>query len=76
MLGAVRALTDDKIRRQNEQYLTSRFADTDRFAILMRVPVLLGNAQTPDLQNPRTRLYEWCGDAVPKKNPSGREMAG
>ena len=76
VLGAVRALTDDKIRRQNEQYLTSRFADTDRFAILMRVPVLIGNAQTPDLQNAQTRLYEWRGDAVPKKDSSGREMAG
>jgi transcriptional regulator with XRE-family HTH domain len=76
VLGAVRALTDDKIRRQNEQYLTSRFADTDRFAILMRVPVLLGKAQTPDLQNAQTRLYEWRGDAVPKKDSSGREMAG
>ena len=76
VLGAVRAITDDKIRRQNEQYLTSRFADTDRFAILMRVPVLIGNAQTPDLQNARTRLNEWRGDAVPKKNSSGREMAG
>jgi transcriptional regulator with XRE-family HTH domain len=76
VLGAVRALTDNKIRRQNEQYLSSRFADTDRFAILMRVPVLLGNAQTPDLQNAQTRLYEWRGDAVPKKNSSGREMAG
>ena len=76
VLGAVRALTDDKICRQNEQHITSRFADPDRFAILMRVPVLIGNAQTPDLQNARTRLYEWRGDAVPKKNSSGREMAG
>jgi transcriptional regulator with XRE-family HTH domain len=74
--GAVRALTDNKFRRQNEQYLTSRFADTDRFAILMRVPVLIGNAQTPDLQNAPTRLYEWRGDAVPRKDSSGREMAG
>jgi transcriptional regulator with XRE-family HTH domain len=76
VLGAVRALTDDKIRRQNELYLRSRFADTDRFAILMRVPVLLGKAQTPDLQNARTRLYEWRGDAVPKTDSSGREKAG
>jgi transcriptional regulator with XRE-family HTH domain len=76
VLGAVRALTDDKIRRQNEQYLTSRFADTDRFAILMRVPVLLGKAQTPDLQNARTRLYEWRGDAVPKIDSNSREMTG
>ena len=76
VLGAVRAVTDDKIRRQNEQYLTSRFADTDRFAILMRVPVLIGNAQTPDLQNALTRLYEWRGDAMPKKGSSSREMAG
>jgi transcriptional regulator with XRE-family HTH domain len=76
VLGAVRALTDNKIRRQNELYLRSRFADTDRFAILMRVPVLLGKVQTPDLQNAQTRLYEWRGDAVPKKGSSSREMAG
>lgn len=61
VLGSVRLLTDDKLRQQNESYLAARFAGADRFAILMRVPVLLvGTALTPDLQDEKTRLYEWC----------------
>jgi transcriptional regulator with XRE-family HTH domain len=70
VLGAVRTLTDDKLRKPNEQHIAYRFATADRFAILMRVPVRFGKAQTPDLQNARTRLYEWPEDS------SGREMAG
>jgi len=57
--GAVRTLTDDALRKQNERYLASRFSGADRFAILMRVPVLLGTALTPDLQKKTTRLHEW-----------------
>ncbi len=77
VLGAVRTLTDDKLRGQNEDYLAGHLTDTNRFAILMRVPVLVGNAQTPDLQNAPTRLYEWHGDAVSKKDTSsGQEKAG
>jgi len=60
VLGAVRALTDDKLRQQNEAYLASRFSGADRFAVLMRVPVLFGTALTPDLQDQKIRLYEWC----------------
>jgi transcriptional regulator with XRE-family HTH domain len=70
VLGAVRTLTDDKLRKSNEQHIKDHFADPDRFAILMRVPVRFGKAQTPDLQSARTRLYEWPEDS------SGREMAG
>jgi hypothetical protein len=75
VLGAVRCLTDDKLRVQNETYLASRFGGADRFAILMRVPVRVGAAQTPDLQIARTRLYEWRDDAVPADS-SGLERAG
>jgi hypothetical protein len=64
VLGAVRALTDDKLREQNESYLAQRFAGAERFAILLRVPVLLGTALTPDLRNPSTRLFEWCDEAA------------
>jgi hypothetical protein len=64
--GAVRILTDDQLRQQNERYLASRFAGASRFAILMRVPVLLGVVLTPDLQDEKTRLYEWCLDAQPR----------
>jgi transcriptional regulator with XRE-family HTH domain len=70
VLGAVRTLTDDKLRKSNERYIRDHFAHADRFAILMRVPVRFGKAHTPDLQNARTRLYEWPEDS------SGREMAG
>lgn len=57
--GSVRTLTDAMLRDRNEKYLAERFADLDRFAILMRVQVLRGNATTPDLGDPDVRLYEW-----------------
>lgn len=65
VVGAVRTLTDDNMRRNNEAYLTRRFGGVDRFAILMRVPVLLGTVLTPDLQKEQTRLYEWSDGLVP-----------
>jgi transcriptional regulator with XRE-family HTH domain len=65
VLGAVRTLTDDNLRVQNERYLSAKFAGAASFAILMRVPVLLGAAQTPDLRIARTRLYEWSDAAAP-----------
>jgi transcriptional regulator with XRE-family HTH domain len=58
VLGAVRALTDVRVRDTNESYLAERFGD-DEYAILMRVPVFQGEALSPDLRNPETRLYEW-----------------
>jgi transcriptional regulator with XRE-family HTH domain len=60
VLGAVRTLTDDLLRRQNEAWLAERFSGAARFAILMRVPVMLDKAATPDLTSEATRLYEWC----------------
>jgi hypothetical protein len=57
--GAVRTLTDAEMRDQNEAYLGTRFGNPAQFAILMRVPVLFGDALTPDLTNESTRLYEW-----------------
>jgi hypothetical protein len=59
VLGAVRCLTDDKLRNQNEAYLASRFADSPEFSLLMKVPVLRGKVATPDLTKPDIRLYEW-----------------
>jgi transcriptional regulator with XRE-family HTH domain len=58
VLGAVRALTDVRIRDANESYLAERFGGTE-YAILMRVPVFQGEASSPDLRNPDNRLYEW-----------------
>lgn len=60
VLGAVRCLTDGKLRDQNEEYLSSRFANSAEFGVLMRVPVLQGNVATPDLTKPESRLYEWA----------------
>ena len=58
VLGAVRCLTDRRVREANEKYLSGRFPD-GTFAMLVRVPVLDLEALSPDLQNPNTRLYEW-----------------
>jgi transcriptional regulator with XRE-family HTH domain len=56
--GAVRCLTDERVRDANERYLAERFAG-GRFALLVRVPVVTNETLSPDLQNPATRLFEW-----------------
>ena len=58
VLGAVRALTDIRVRDGNESYLAERFGSGE-YAVLMRVPVFHGEALSPDLHNPESRLYEW-----------------
>jgi hypothetical protein len=58
VLGAVRCLTDKRVRDANERYLAERFPE-GRFALLMRVPVVGGKVMSPDLPNPEHRLYEW-----------------
>lgn len=58
VLGAVRALTDARVRDANESYLAERFGTGD-YAILMRVPVFQGEALSPDLRRPESILYEW-----------------
>ncbi|MFF1817326.1 helix-turn-helix domain-containing protein [Kribbella sp. NPDC058245] len=58
VLGAVRALTDTAVRDRNEAYLAGRFPGGS-FAILMRVPLLNGEAMSPDLEIPHNVLYEW-----------------
>jgi hypothetical protein len=72
VLGAVRTLTDDDLREHYERYLSSHFAGTDSFAILIRVPVLLGAAQTPNLDLPSTQLYEWRGSAASRSSDGGK----
>jgi hypothetical protein len=57
--GAVRCLTDAKVREENERYLTDRFPGGE-FAVLLRVPVVTNETVSPDLQNPGTLLYEWA----------------
>lgn len=59
VLGAVRALTDARLRDSNERYIVANFADPSRFAILMRVSVIAGQAMTPDFCAPNCVLYQW-----------------
>jgi hypothetical protein len=58
VFGAVRCLTDVRVREGNEKYLAERFPDGE-FAILFRVPVVENQTLSPDLQDPSARLYEW-----------------
>ncbi|MGW6197132.1 hypothetical protein ACWF0M_13380 [Kribbella sp. NPDC055110] len=58
VLGAVRTLTDDAVRERNEAYLADRFPG-GVFGLLMRVPVINGEAVTPDLEIDDNRLFEW-----------------
>ncbi|MFD3405242.1 hypothetical protein ACFWUU_31440 [Kribbella sp. NPDC058693] len=58
VLGAVRTLTDNAVRERNEAYLANRFPG-GIFGLLLRVPVINGEAITPDLEIPENRLYEW-----------------
>jgi hypothetical protein len=57
--GAVRSLTDARLREKNEQYIAENFGDFDSFAILMRVPVIEAKALTPDFYAAGSVLYQW-----------------
>jgi hypothetical protein len=57
--GTVRALTDERFRDRNAEYLQDAFGDSDAFCILSRVTVENGRALTPDWTVPETRLFEW-----------------
>jgi hypothetical protein len=52
-------LTDQTVRDDNEQYLEETFSGSDRFVILMRVPVLGGTTGIPALMSPNTVLFSW-----------------
>jgi hypothetical protein len=57
--GAVRALTDERFRDRNAEYIGEIFGDSEAFCILSRVTVENGRALTPDWTLPETRLFEW-----------------
>jgi transcriptional regulator with XRE-family HTH domain len=59
--GAVRALTDERFRDRNAEYIHDRFAGSESYSILTRVKVLDGAALTPDWTIPENRLHEWPG---------------
>jgi hypothetical protein len=57
--GAVRSLTDSRLRESNERYIAKNLLG-NHFGILMRVPVIEGKALTPNLSNSRTVLHQWA----------------
>ena len=57
--GAVRALTDERFRDRNMEYIQARFPDAEAYCILTRVTVENGVTLTPDWTLPETRLFEW-----------------
>jgi hypothetical protein len=59
VLGAVRSLTDARLRDSNERYISDRFGNAESFVILMRVPVIGRKAMTPDFNIADSVLYEW-----------------
>jgi transcriptional regulator with XRE-family HTH domain len=57
--GAVRALTDERFRDRNVDYLQARFGDSESFCLLTRVPVVNGATLTPDWTTGDYTLFEW-----------------
>jgi transcriptional regulator with XRE-family HTH domain len=72
--GAVRLLSDADLRDQNSAYLAERFSTATQFAVLTKVPVVLGGAITPDLQNDEARLYEWSDADDDKRGRTDRPV--
>jgi hypothetical protein len=57
--GAVRALTDERFRDRNREYIKAQFAGAEAFCLLIRVTVENTLTLTPDWTLPETRLFEW-----------------
>jgi hypothetical protein len=57
--GAVRALTDERFRDRNSEYIKAQLADSEAFCLLFRVTVENTLTLTPDWTLPETRLFEW-----------------
>ena len=62
--GAVRTLTDAKLRGGNERFIATKFDDAKSFAILMWVKVIKNKPMTPDFNSPEVVLYQWAPDAA------------
>jgi hypothetical protein len=61
VLGAVRALTDERFRDRNAEYLVERFGTSTSYSVMMRVLVVDGSVMTPDWTREDVRLHEWSG---------------
>ena len=57
--GAVRSLTDARLRDSNEHYISVNFGSSGPFAILMSVKIIENQAMTPDFAGPDSVLYRW-----------------
>lgn len=57
--GAVRALTDERFRDRNAEYIRAQYATSEAFCLLIRVTVENTLTLTPDWTLPETRLFEW-----------------
>ena len=69
--GAVRALTDERFRDRNTEYIQAQFADSEAFCILTRVTVENTVTLTPDWTLPETRLFEWSRSTVMAQHRDG-----
>ncbi len=61
--GAVRSLSDLRLRDANERYISEKIGDSDSFAILMSIKVIKNRAMTPDFNTPGVVLYRWSPDS-------------
>jgi len=69
--GAVRALTDKRLRESNERYIARTFRNSQQFGILMRIRIIGGKAMTPDFSIPGTVLYQWPARSdIPQSVPA------
>lgn len=57
--GMVAALTDERFRTLNEEYLSETFSSAAAFAILSQVPVIGDKAVAPDWTQKETILHRW-----------------
>ncbi|MBO3751344.1 hypothetical protein J5X84_35170 [Streptosporangiaceae bacterium NEAU-GS5] len=57
--GSVRALTDERFRDRNSEYLEHRFGGLTSYGILSRVKLVGPLVNTPDWTRDGMRLYEW-----------------
>jgi hypothetical protein len=57
--GAVRSLTDARLRDSNERYISANFGSVGSFLILMSVNVIEGITMTPDFNSPDGIIHQW-----------------
>ena len=62
VLGAVRSLTDARLRTSNEAYIVRNFRGSLSYAVLLRVPIIGGQTMTPDFNAPGFVRYRWSRD--------------